>query len=161
MKSVDMSSFDTSKVYYFCQLFETCYSLEKVIGLENWNTAMGDNFSEMFYGCTSLKELDVSSFDTRNADHLKEGDWVLWRFIDNCPSLEKITFGPYFDFDGVGCAEGYKFVMPAATGVAGWDGQWYNAETGVGYLPSEIPECTAATYLAVNPNAAPPATETP
>ena len=143
--------FDTSNVYYFCQAFEYCDSLEKVVGLENWDTAEGDNFSEMFFCCYNLKELDLSSFDTRNADHLKEGDYVLWRLIENCTSLEKITFGPYFDFDGVGCAEQYKFVMPAATGVEGWDGKWYNAETGVGYLPSEIPEMTAATYVAVNP----------
>ena len=161
LKTVDLSSFDTSDVYYFSQLFEVCYALEEVIGLENFDTSKGDNFSEMFSGCGKLKELNLSSFDTRNADHLKEGDWVFLRFITGCTGLEKITFGPYFDFDGVGCADGYKFVMPAATGVEGWDGKWYNAETGVGYLPSEIPECTAATYLAVNPNAAPPATETP
>ena len=151
LKTVDMSMFDTSNVYYFCQAFEYCDSLEKVIGLENWDTSLGDNFSEMFSGCRNLKQLDLSSFDTRNADHLKEGDWVFLRFIDNCTGLEKITFGPYFDYDGVGCAEQYKFVMPAATGVEGWDGKWYNAETGVGYLPSEIPEMTAATYVAVNP----------
>ena len=39
------------------------------------------------------------------------------------------------------------FGLPAGTGT-----KWYNAETGVGYLPSEIPEETAATYVAVNPN---------
>ena len=150
MKSVDLSMFNTSNVLYFSQLFEACYSLEEVIGLENWNTAKGDNFSEMFSGCGKLKELDLSSFDTRNADHLKEGDWVFLRFISGCTGLEKITFGPYFDFDGVGCAEGYKFVMPAASKVAGWDGKWYTAD-GTGYLPSEIPEMTAATYYAVNP----------
>ena len=151
LKTVDMSMFDTSNVYYFCQAFEYCDSLEKVVGLENWDTAEGDNFSEMFFCCYNLKELDLSSFDTRNADHLKEGDYVLWRLIENCTSLEKITFGPNFDFDGVGCVEQYKFVMPAATDVEGWDGKWYNAETGVGYLPSEILEMTAATYVAVNP----------
>jgi surface protein len=150
LKSVDLSSFDTSNVNYFCQLFEVCYALEEVIGLENFDTSKGDNFSEMFSGCGKLKELDLSSFDTRNADHLKEGDWVFLRFITGCTGLEKITFGPYFDFDGVGCADGYKFVMPAASNVEGWDGKWYTAD-GTGYLPSEIPEMTAATYYAVNP----------
>ena len=150
MKSVDMSMFDTSKVYYFSQTFEACYSLEKVIGLENWDTSLGDNFSEMFNGCNNLKQLDLSSFDTRNADHLKEGDWVFLRFLSGCTGLEKITFGPYFDFDGVGCADDYRFVMPAATNVEGWDGKWYTAD-GTGYLPSEIPEMTAATYYAVKP----------
>ena len=153
LKSVDMSTFDTSNVTYFSQLFEACYSLEEVIGLENWDTSNGDNFSEMFSGCSKLKELDLTSFDTRNANHLSEGDWVFLRFISGCTGLEKITFGPYFDFDGVGCADGYKFVMTAASGVEGWDGHWYNAETGEAYLPAEIPELTAATYLAVKPTA--------
>ena len=106
--------------------------------------------NHMFSGCNNLKQLDLSSFDTRNADHLKEGDWVFLRFLSGCTGLEKITFGPYFDFDGVGCADGYRFVMPAATGVEGWDGKWYTAD-GTGYLPSEIPELTAATYYAVKP----------
>ena len=150
MKSVDMSMFDTSKVYYFSQTFEACYSLEKVIGLENWDTSLGDNFSEMFSGCGKLKELDLSSFDTRNANYLAEGDWVFLRFLSGCTGLEKITFGPYFDFDGVGCADDYRFVMPAATGVEGWDGKWYTAD-GTGYLPSEIPEMKAETYYAVKP----------
>jgi hypothetical protein len=36
--------------------------------------------------------------------------------------------------------------------VNGWDGYWYNAQTGEKFLPSEIPEEIAATYVAVNPN---------
>ena len=167
LKTVDLSMFDTSKVKEFAQLFEACGALENVVGLEKWNTANGHDYSEMFSGCGSLKELNLSAFDTRLADakFLTDGKYencMFQRFLDGCSKLEKITFGPNFSFDGMGnCPDGYKLGMPAATGVAGWDGKWYNAETGVGYLPSEIPECTAATYLAVNPNAAPPATETP
>jgi surface protein len=167
LKTVDLSMFDTSKVTEFAQLFEACGALENVVGLEKWNTANGHDYSEMFSGCGSLKELNLSAFDTRLADakFLTDGkyeNWMFLRFLSGCNKLEKITFGPNFSFDGMGnCPDGYKLGMPAATGVAGWDGKWYNAETGVGYLPSEIPECTAATYLAVNPNTAPPATETP
>lgn len=154
LKEIDMSSFDTSNVTIFGQLFEVCYALERVYGLENWNTSKGNDFSEMFSGCGSLKELNLSSFNTRNANTNPSGNWVFLRFMDNCTGLEKVTFGPDFSFDGIGtCPDDYKFVMPAATGVEGWDGKWYNAETGVGYLPSEIPEETAAVYLAVNPNA--------
>ena len=66
LKSVDLSMFDTSNVVYFCQLFEACKSLEEVKGLENWNTAKGTDFSEMFTG-TKLTELNLSSFDTSAA----------------------------------------------------------------------------------------------
>ncbi len=158
MKTVDLSMFDTSKVREFSQMFEACYSLERVVGLENFVTTSGHDFSEMFSGCGSLKELNLSSFDTRNADpaygtYAGVENWVFLRFLNGCTSLEKITFGPYFDFDGIGnCPDGYKFSMPSASNVEGWDGKWYNVETGVGYLPSELPEKTAATYVAVNPN---------
>jgi surface protein len=156
LKTLDMSMFDTSKIEAFPQMFEACSSLERIVGLENWNTTSGHDFNEMFSGCGSLKELNLSTFDTRNADakHLTEGKYengVFMSFTSGCGSLEKITFGPNFSFDGIGnCPNGYKFVMPSATKVAGWDGKWYTAD-GTGYLPSEIPEETAATYYAVKP----------
>ena len=156
LKTIDMSSFDTSNIREFSQVFEHCYALESVKGLENFNTQSGHDFSEMFSNCYSLKELDLSAFDTTRADpkYLNQGaytNWVFLRFMENCTGLEKITFGPNFSFDGKGnCPNGYKFVMPSASKVAGWDGKWYTAD-GTGYLPSEIPEMTAATYYAVNP----------
>ena len=156
LKSVDMSTFNVSNVTEFSQLFEGCSSLETIIGLENWNTSKGQTFEEMFDGCKSLKELDLSGFDTRSSNvnfksQVNGANMFLYQFINGCTSLEKITFGPYFSFDGDGTApDGYKFVMPSAA-VEGWDGKWYNAATGVGYLPSEIPEETAATYVAVKP----------
>ena len=151
LETVDMSMFDTSNVTMFAQVFEICSSLKEIKGLENWNTAKGNDFSEMFSGCGNLKELDLSNFDTRNANKNPSGNWVFLRFMDSCTGLEKVTFGPYFSFDGIGtCPNGYKFVMPSATNVEGWDGKWYTAD-GTGYLPSAIPEETAATYYAVKP----------
>jgi surface protein len=158
VKVLDVSSFNTSKVFVFAQTFEACNSLEQIIGLENWDTAKGNDFSEFFHQCGSLKEANLSSFDTRNASSSKQtypgvGNWVFLRFFSGCNNLEKITFGANFSFDGNGsCPDGYKLEMPASSGVNGWDGKWYNAQTGEGYLPAEIPEETAAVYLAVNPN---------
>ena len=148
LESVDMSMFNTSNVHYFSQMFEACKSLVEVIGLEKWDTSKGDNFSEMFSGCKKLKELNLSSFDTRNANYLNEGDWVFLRFLSGCSSLEKITFGPYFDFDGVGCIDDYKFVMPSPANVDGYTAMWRNVDTGELYLAKDIPEKTAATYEA-------------
>jgi len=153
---LDVSSFDTSNVREFSQIFEVCYALEEIKGLGNWNTANGQDFGEIFSGCRSLKVLDLSGFDTRNANskYLSNGKYANCMFqnaFNGLTGLEKIIFGPYFSFDGDGSApDAYKAVMPTS-GVAGWDGKWYNAETGVGYLPSEIPEETAATYVAVKP----------
>jgi surface protein len=157
VKLLDMSTFDTSTVREFSQVFEACYSLETILGLENWVTTSGHDFSELFSGCGKLKELNLSSFDTRNANakylnHGKYENWMFLRTFSGLSSLEKITFGPYFSFDGDGSApEAYKVKMSASTSVPGWDGNWYNAATGEAYAPSKIPEETAATYLAVKP----------
>ena len=156
MTTVDLSMFDTSKVKEFSQMFEACWNLENVIGLEKFDTSNGQDFSEMFSGCGSLKELNLSTFDTRqaNSKYLNDGKYtnlMFKSFIGGCTKLEKITFGPYFSFDGDGSApDTYKFVMPAATNVEGWDGNWYDAKSNA-YAPSAIPEETAATYYAVKP----------
>ncbi len=39
-------------------------------GLENLNTSMVKNMSSMFYGCSSLKSLDLSHFDTHNVTNM-------------------------------------------------------------------------------------------
>jgi surface protein len=156
LETVDMSMFNTSNVTVFAQVFEICSSLKEIKGLENWNTAKGNDFSEMFSGCSSLTELNLSSFDTTNAYSSANtypgiANWCFLRFMSGCSSLEKITFGANFDFDGQGCPDGYKFYMSSSTNVEGWDGHWYNATTGEALTPSQIPEKTAATYVAVKP----------
>jgi surface protein len=156
LKVIDMSNFTTDKVKEFSQLFEACWSLEKIIGLEKWNTQSGQDFSEMFNQCYALKELDLSTFVTVQSDraYITYYPWtnnMFHSFLSGCNSLEKITFGPSFSFDGNGTAPADCVCkIPAATNVEGWDGKWYTAD-GTGYLPSEIPEETAATYYAVKP----------
>jgi len=157
LKRVDVSSLDTANVVEFSQAFEYCISLEEIIGLDKWVTTSGQDFGEMFSGCRSLKAVDLSSFDTTNAQDSyvnpsnKDGNDRFHYFLTGCNSLEKVILGAKFSFDGDGSFTKWTFEMPSATNVAGWDGYWYNVDTGVGYLPSEIPEETAATYVAVKP----------
>jgi len=161
LKSVDVSSLNTANVVEFSQAFEYCYSLEEIIGLDKWVTTNGQDFGEMFTNCSSLKVLDLSSFDTTNAQNSYvnpsngDGNDKFHYFLTGCNSLEKVILGAKFSFDGDGSFTQWTFEMPSATNVAGWDGHWYNVDTGVGYLPSEIPEETAATYVAVKPSANP------
>ena len=60
---------------------------------------MGNNIIRggMFGNCQSLKELDLSCFDTRNVTNMMSmfGYWY------NSVNLEKITFGPNFDTSNV------------------------------------------------------------
>ena len=156
MKTVDMSMFKTSKVVEFSQLFEACWALERVIGMEKWDTTSAQDFGEMFNGCGSLKEVDLSSINSTNARdsyvNPSNGDYNdrFHYFLSGCNSLEKITLGEKFSFDGDGSFTKWTFTMPSPTNVAGWDGNWYDAD-GNAYAPSAVPEETARTYYAVKP----------
>ncbi len=46
--------------------FSGCNELTTIEGIENLNTENATNVYAMFYGCTSLKEIDLSNHDMRN-----------------------------------------------------------------------------------------------
>ena len=52
-------------------MFAGCKSL-KSIDLSSFNTTNVNNMESMFCGCSSLKSLDLSSFDTTNANNMRE-----------------------------------------------------------------------------------------
>mgnify|MGYP003293709474 CR=1 FL=1 len=47
-----------------------------------------------FYGCSSLKDLDLSGFNTSNVTDMSE-------MFHNCSNLNEITFGEYFKTNNV------------------------------------------------------------
>ena len=155
VKTLDVSSFTTSGVTEFSQIFEACWALEEIKGLENWDTSNGRSFDQTFLSCGSLKELNLSSFDTRNAmygnKHLN-GDISLGfsLMFSGLNSIEKLTLGQYFDFDGDGTVTA-KATLPNLAAIDGQAAKWYNAANNTYYDAAEIPELTAATYVAAIP----------
>lgn len=150
---IDVTGWDTSNVIAFNQLCDGMYYLERIDGLETWNTSKGVCFAEMFNSCGSLKEINLSSFDTRNCNEgtiiSGNGDtsYGFWCMFSSCGSLEKLTLGENFTRFGNGTVQSGNyayFPTPAS-------GYWYNAETGQAYLPEEIPDLTAATYVSTQP----------
>ncbi len=135
---LNVGSWDVSKVKTFNQMFVRCREMENLYGLGNWTTSAATTFTNIFVGCESLKELNLSGFDTRNATDMSG-------FFNGVAGLEKLTLGEYFLFASAGVS------LPSPASVEGSDGKWYNAETGLGYAPNQVPE-GAATYVAVNPN---------
>lgn len=65
IKTLDLSSWDTSDCQYMYGLFMYCRSLESV-NLSSFDTRQVVDMGYMFYDCLSLKELDLSSFKTPN-----------------------------------------------------------------------------------------------
>lgn len=160
----DLSNWDVSNVENFGQMFERNTRVTEIKGLEKWNTSKGKTFNEMFYGCTNLKVLDLSSFDTRAAqdgwiDEIRNlslpGMQSMFGLNSTETShdygglcrLEKITLGPNFSFNGNGSCN--RTTLPNQTGayVPGADGNWYTRHREA-YAPADVPSNKAATYYA-------------
>ena len=63
MKSLDLSSFNTSKVTTMGAMFAFCFGLTS-LDVSGFNTANVTQMSYMFSDCSSLKSLDLGSFKT-------------------------------------------------------------------------------------------------
>lgn len=155
-KTIDVSKFNTSNVQIFSQMFQDS-AVSEIIGLENLNTSNGFGFDEMFLNCTNLKELNLSSFDTTKAKDGVTGSTnghlttTLMDMFTNMPSLEKITFGEKFSFNGDGTTTNsthYGILpTPSTAYILNADGNWHTVD-GDSYAPNAIPSLTAGTYYA-------------
>ena len=65
LKTIDLSSLDTSQVTSMIQAFFQCNKLEEII-LTNLDTSSVTDMTRMFCLCSNLTSLDVSNFDTSN-----------------------------------------------------------------------------------------------
>lgn len=69
------------------------------------------------------------------------------QMFSGCNSLQKLILGEKFDFDGNGTVTAVT-TLPNPGKVDGQSAMWYNAANGTYYAANEIPEMTAATYVA-------------
>jgi len=69
LKSIDLTSFNTTNVNNMSCMFRGCSSL-KSIDLSSFNTTNVNYMSCMFRGCSSLKSIDLSSFNTTNVNDM-------------------------------------------------------------------------------------------
>ena len=83
LTALDLSSFNTSHVMKMCNslednngaypgLFAGCQSLVDINFSGDFDTSNVENMNYMFYGCGSLKSLDLSSFNTSQATSMVE-----------------------------------------------------------------------------------------
>ena len=80
---IDLSNFDYSNIKSMNYMFSDCVNLEKVTFNNNINPRMIMDLECMFYGCKSLKSIDLSSFDTEQVTNMK-------RMFYDCSSLESL-----------------------------------------------------------------------
>ena len=77
--------FRPTSTYYW---FNGMSSLNTILGIHNLNTSLLTSMKYMFYGCSSLTELDVSGFNTA-----KVTDMSL--MFGNCSSLKMLNLGNF------------------------------------------------------------------
>ena len=69
LTSIDLSTFDTSKVNTMGSMFKNCTSLVSA-DLSNFNTSRVIKMNGMFYRCKSISSLDLSNFDTSKVTNM-------------------------------------------------------------------------------------------
>lgn len=156
-EELDLSGFDTSKVQFFCQMFEASPNLKRIKGLEKWDTSAGLGFDGMFERCYVLEELDLSSFDTSKAKNDVKGSVnghktaTLQNMFLSCNNLRKVTLGNNFAVNGDGtntaAANMLTLPTPSTDYIEGADGVWYTFN-GDSYVPNAIPDRPNNTFYA-------------
>jgi surface protein len=160
IQQIDVSHFDTGNCLEFSQMFEACYALEKIIGMDQWDTSKANVFDEMFQLASKLKEVDLSSFDTSSVKYsnvLQNGELDYHGYgsmFAGTSGLQKLILGGKFVFAGDGSIPSTHYpVFPNPAPIDGQATKWYNAANDTYYDASEIPEPNGETviYIAAVP----------
>ena len=88
IKFLDLSGFDTSNINSFNYMFSWCISLKEIKGLNQFKTHNAIYMDEMFYLCSSLPVIDISSFDGKKA--------TVGGMFAGCKNLKEIKGLQYF-----------------------------------------------------------------
>lgn len=143
--------------------------LKRIIGIENWDVSKVTEARTTFVLCHDLAELDLSKWKIRptiirgmfqNCHSIEELNLAgfdmsactepFGMFVD-MPKLKKVTLGEKFSFSGIGSGTGYGIAAvlptPDPNYIPGADGKWYMAD-GTGYVPADVPNAKATTYVA-------------
>ena len=114
LTSLDVSSFNTSRVTNMSGMFASCSSLTS-LDVTSFNTSMVTDMSGMFYGCSKLTSLDLSHFDTSNVT-------AMFNMFQYCSSLTSLDVSGW-DTSMVTSMGGmfYNCLSLTSLDVSGWD----------------------------------------
>ena len=90
LTSLDLTSFDTSKVISMKNMFYNCSALRTITFGNNFDTSKVTTMYWMYRGCSKLTSLNLGGFDTSNVTDMQ-------RMFQGCYALSSITFGENFN----------------------------------------------------------------
>ena len=82
-----IANLDTSKVTDMCDMFAGCSSLTD-IDVSNFDTNKVTDMGEMFLGCSSLTNIDISNFDTSNVTQM-------YNMFNGCSNLTQLDLSNF------------------------------------------------------------------
>lgn len=94
LESLDLSMFEPTAAINLTAMFRACPNLESIDFGDKFYVRNATTFDEMFNGCSSLKSLDLSSFNPVSATSMRA-------MFSNCSALESIDLGDNFDTSNV------------------------------------------------------------
>ena len=87
LKTIDFSSFNSSKIIDMAFMFFSCSSLES-IKFASFNTSNVNNMNGVFYNCSSLKTINLTSFNTSKVCNMNS-------MFRGCSTLEEINLSMF------------------------------------------------------------------
>jgi surface protein len=87
LQSLDLSSWDTSKVTDLTYCFQGCSALQS-LDLSSWDTSKVTDLTYCFQGCSALQSLDLSSWDTSKVTSL-------FHCFEGCSALQDLTMNDF------------------------------------------------------------------
>ena len=85
LTSIDLTNVDASNVTDMTGMFSGCYGL-KSLDVSRFDTSKVTNMNFMFASCSNLTSLDISNLDTSNVESMSN-------MFNYCTALEKINLG--------------------------------------------------------------------
>ena len=139
LKEVNMSNwFKSPFLKSTYSMFNGCVSLEKIIGIENFNTSELINVGYMFQMCRSLTELDLSNWDTSKVTGTAS-------MFNDCPSLTSLDVSNWDTSKVTGMQDMFKNCKSLTSlDLSNWD------TSKVNNMASMFNGCQSLTELDLN-----------
>ena len=85
----DLNDFDISIFDSILCAFQGCSSI-KTLDLSKWNTSNATNMNRVFQGCSSLENLYIDKFDTSSVEYSSSYGYYVIDMFKDCTALKKI-----------------------------------------------------------------------
>lgn len=89
VNTVDVSNWEFGNYNSLSELFNSCYYLTDIIGLDTWDVSNIKTMNGLFKGCTKLKDLsDIKNWDVSSCNNFSQ-------MFDNCSVLSELDLSSW------------------------------------------------------------------